>query len=53
MKSQVFIVSFSLQYDKHGAIIKEKLIAYCKDLFITGYENQGTEIISNCFDKGN
>jgi len=26
---------------------------YCKDLFITGNEKQGTEIISKCFDKGN
>jgi len=45
--------AFSFQFDKDGMIMKGKLIAYVKDLFITGHKKQGTEIISNCFDEGN
>ncbi|KAH0950398.1 hypothetical protein HN011_011452 [Eciton burchellii] len=39
--------------DENGAVNKEKLLAYSKDLFYPGKENEGEEILSDCIDWGN
>jgi len=34
-------------------IIKDKLFAYCDDLFITEFAVQAKEILANCIEEGN
>jgi len=44
---------FKFQYDKNDKIIKDNVVAYFKDCFISGHEDQGKKIILDCITEGN